>query len=722
MQVTVPRFEQSVVCILVAMLLAPRANAEPAQEKVTVIVMPLKVSGLPQDAADVLDSLTAVLFDELSPYKVVSVADINAQLGLEKMKQIAGCDSASCAAEIAGSLGAQRILSGSVGRVGKVFLVSLTLIDVKNIATSARGRAKAESFRDLHEKAFPQAIRAVLKLAEPEPRSVATVRAETFKLDAIGLPFRHEHPAAYYVLQRARVDLSVAVERLEPALREKWQSKQTVSDDIAKAQLAFTAARKALGERRWRGYEDGSLGKEQVVALDKELTESKQRFDANVATLETQERVQRGVALKAFRAATANAATQLLLCALEYEEGYDRYLQAFEAHERAMDAWYKDPKGAEPAQPKVDLSVSIAAGRRAMEATTPREPMGQASRYYVAYGLEQMEKGDEALPIYRELAEFKGGAFFAEAQLRIGIYLFDQGQLGQAEETFRAALADTKLPAYLRSKILYHQFFTHTFQGKQALALSDGVELMELTGPRAQELVSDISGNVALLTRRFGGMRAPQLAVASEWVLGRVGAVLASDALDRLDYERAARTWAAIAKRAAGSIEAPVAVASLAAYATHMGDLERAAQLTQRLRDDFGLDSPWRRKLTAGRDDSGYPDETALDNAARPRVPEFIRFSAGTKEERRAIALRRTKNLASSCGRTRTSLPSAKPVALALAVTVKDGELAKVSAAVAGADPGNGAALAACLRDDAPLFFAGAIDGVDVTLRFLESE
>jgi hypothetical protein len=64
-------------------------------------------------------------------YVVTSPDDLATTLGLERQRQLLGCGetSTSCAAELAGALAADRIITGSLSRVGESMLVSMSLLD-----------------------------------------------------------------------------------------------------------------------------------------------------------------------------------------------------------------------------------------------------------------------------------------------------------------------------------------------------------------------------------------------------------------------------------------------------------------------------------------------------------------------------------------------------------------------------------------------------------------
>jgi hypothetical protein len=68
---------------------------------------------------------------------VMAESDIAALLGMEKTKSMLGCTDAGCIAEVGGALGVDRIVHGSIGRVGTSLLVNLSSLDPKKAAHAA---------------------------------------------------------------------------------------------------------------------------------------------------------------------------------------------------------------------------------------------------------------------------------------------------------------------------------------------------------------------------------------------------------------------------------------------------------------------------------------------------------------------------------------------------------------------------------------------------------
>jgi hypothetical protein len=78
-------------------------------------------------------------------YQVTSSAQILDVLNLEQQKQLAGCTEEGCIAEIAGALGAQHVVGGSLSLLGGRQVLTLRLIDARE------SRLENQVTRDLPE-------------------------------------------------------------------------------------------------------------------------------------------------------------------------------------------------------------------------------------------------------------------------------------------------------------------------------------------------------------------------------------------------------------------------------------------------------------------------------------------------------------------------------------------------------------------------------------------
>ncbi len=81
---------------------------------------------------------------------VVTGTEIRQTLALERQKQLLGCDTSNCLAEISGALGVDGVITGTVAKVGKRLAVTLKIVSPSN-RTLALADLQADSESDLIE-------------------------------------------------------------------------------------------------------------------------------------------------------------------------------------------------------------------------------------------------------------------------------------------------------------------------------------------------------------------------------------------------------------------------------------------------------------------------------------------------------------------------------------------------------------------------------------------
>jgi TolB-like protein len=86
-------------------------------------------AGVEPAVADLFSDALAGELRKRPGLSVVSDADVAAVLGVERQKAMLGCSDAGCIAELGGALGVDRIVHGSVGRVGGSLVVNLSAVD-----------------------------------------------------------------------------------------------------------------------------------------------------------------------------------------------------------------------------------------------------------------------------------------------------------------------------------------------------------------------------------------------------------------------------------------------------------------------------------------------------------------------------------------------------------------------------------------------------------------
>jgi hypothetical protein len=127
------------------------------------------LGGVSKETAQLLGDALAGELRRRPGISVLTQADVAALLGVEKTRQMLGCTESGCVAEIGGALGADRVVHGSVGRIGESLVVNLSALDPKRATAAA---SVSERLRGAGEEAFLDALPSVADalLAEGDTR------------------------------------------------------------------------------------------------------------------------------------------------------------------------------------------------------------------------------------------------------------------------------------------------------------------------------------------------------------------------------------------------------------------------------------------------------------------------------------------------------------------------------------------------------------------------
>lgn len=123
----------------------PAAPAPRKADKPSLAVLDVEVT-VPNEKLDAaaFSELLVSAADGPAMFRVISSKDITTMLGLERQRQLMGCnEDTSCMTEIANALGAEFVLVGTVGKVGENYLVSARLID--GLASRVVGRGSVQA-------------------------------------------------------------------------------------------------------------------------------------------------------------------------------------------------------------------------------------------------------------------------------------------------------------------------------------------------------------------------------------------------------------------------------------------------------------------------------------------------------------------------------------------------------------------------------------------------
>lgn len=145
-----------------------RSAGAKAGKATKVVVLPLvPLGGVTAETAQLLGDALAGELRRRSGVSVLTQSDIAALLGVEKTRQMLGCGEAGCMAEIGGALGADRVVHGSLGRVGGSLVVNLSALDARKASAAA---SVSERLRGAADEAFLDALPAIADALLAEPR------------------------------------------------------------------------------------------------------------------------------------------------------------------------------------------------------------------------------------------------------------------------------------------------------------------------------------------------------------------------------------------------------------------------------------------------------------------------------------------------------------------------------------------------------------------------
>lgn len=129
--------------LVIAALIAAAAARADAPARVFVAGIAVGAEADPQVAALLDDTLLVEARRHADRFEVLGTKDVQDILAIEAAKQALGCDSMSCASEIADALDAPQLVTGQIGRVGDRWLLTLTRTDRTTMKVLARTQREA---------------------------------------------------------------------------------------------------------------------------------------------------------------------------------------------------------------------------------------------------------------------------------------------------------------------------------------------------------------------------------------------------------------------------------------------------------------------------------------------------------------------------------------------------------------------------------------------------
>ena len=381
------------ISALVACLFLAQPSAQPAADKATLLVIPLRAEPKLAASARALDELILQAVDGLERYQVLGSSDLNALLGVEKMKDAIACEDTVCAAEIGGALGAPYLLAGELRALDQQVVLSLRLMDTKKQTVITRAAARGSTAADSLNQMMTQVVGTCFKTTI---KGVGT-QTPTVENDFAGYTAFLTELGGYTARGEYSSLLSKLDELTERAKKLRGPAGGLSAEELLtyyRALACFTLKREpcltAAAARYAKEWPAGSYRS----GIDSFVTQIE---DQKTAKLDREAEVKKRVAeiREQEKAGAYDAAQAAELVALAYYSGQD-YAEAAKHFARILDTMYAEKS---PPTDKIMSTTSLAvmAWQQTGDFDAARAALKKAealdAKAYRTNGLQQTARG-----------------------------------------------------------------------------------------------------------------------------------------------------------------------------------------------------------------------------------------------------------------------------------------------------------------------------------------
>jgi len=135
--------------------------------KETIAVMTLRgTSGITKDESELLSDRLRVEFFKTGRVDVMEREQMSEILKEQGFQQSGACTNESCLIEMGQILGVKKLVSGSIGKVGSLYLLNVRVIDIK---TAKISKTVSEDVKGDLEDVVGRLVDVAKKLTDPEP-------------------------------------------------------------------------------------------------------------------------------------------------------------------------------------------------------------------------------------------------------------------------------------------------------------------------------------------------------------------------------------------------------------------------------------------------------------------------------------------------------------------------------------------------------------------------
>jgi TolB-like protein len=188
-------FEFSRKCLQLFLILAIPCLAE--SKLPLVAVLPMDGRGLTSDEASVITDLLGTELMRTGSFRVMERSQMDNVLKEQGFQKSGACDNSQCAVEMGQLLGIDRMVVGSIGKVGRTYLVNVRMVNVgTGEVVRSVSRTTQGDIDELLMRAVPQVANELAeKPGEPLPMRPAIGPAPAATLATAPAPARPLEPA-----------------------------------------------------------------------------------------------------------------------------------------------------------------------------------------------------------------------------------------------------------------------------------------------------------------------------------------------------------------------------------------------------------------------------------------------------------------------------------------------------------------------------------------------
>jgi len=136
--------------LLTGFLSAPASGAD--QDLKVVVPGIYAYPGIPEGTSQVLTDLLLEALLSRHGIRALGPSDVRAVLTAEQQKSLLACSDESCMAELAGALGADWLVAGSVGKLEDLYVITLQIIEARAARVTSRSKLTMDSLKLAPEK------------------------------------------------------------------------------------------------------------------------------------------------------------------------------------------------------------------------------------------------------------------------------------------------------------------------------------------------------------------------------------------------------------------------------------------------------------------------------------------------------------------------------------------------------------------------------------------